>query len=44
MKLFLERTLAMAIYYLAGIILFGILVYVVANMVAVSRKRMELNI
>jgi hypothetical protein len=34
----------MALYYLAGIISFGIIVYVVANMVAVSRSRIKLKI
>ena len=34
----------MALIYLAGIIFSGIIVYVVTNMVSVSRNRMKLNI
>ena len=38
------RTLTMALLYLAGIIFCGIVVYVVSNMVSISRNRMKLKI
>ena len=34
----------MALYYLAGIIVLGIVAYVVSNMIAISKNRMEINI